>query len=574
MTSKIFNKTFNIYSLILLFIVSSVSFSCTDRLDLYQPDAYAGDGFWTTQTNALIALTGVYRGKIPANDNNQPEMNDVWSYSGIAYFDLCTDNGYDRRGNNGGTSGWLNLTNGQLTADLGLINNVWTSLYYRINAANNFIANIDKVSMDAKMIARMKAEARFLRATQLFYASQFWGDAPMPTKVLSIEEANTITKTPQSEIYNFVETELIDAAKDLPRYKDLPAAEIGRATTQAALGFLGRLYMVKKDWAKAAATYKQIMDYGDNTLNPNYTEVFNDVGIRSSENIFAILYLPNTFSNYLPLQAYPNVAGTFLQGWGFINPLESLANCYDFKDGTPFSYSSPLYDSICVENNRDPRFHATFICNNFTFAGIKIYTSPDSSKLGTCTNNGNNANAGYGSRSGYLFRKYFNEKWTSLSLSKEYGGGFPVIRYAEILLSYLEATIEQGQNLNQDLLDNTINKIRGRTSVNMPPIKISDLSGNIQDQLRQITRKERRIELAFEGLRWWDIMRWGIGGQVLIGEFWGAPFPGSKTTLNLPAGHAPDPYKRWYVCKKAFRVGQDEKWPIPQSQQNINPNLR
>jgi len=546
-----------------------------NKLDLYQPDAYAGDGFWTSQNNALIALAGVYRGRIPINNNNQPDMTDIWSYSGIAYFDLATDNSYDRRANNTGTSQLQNLTNGQLTADLAILGNIWGSLYYRINAANYFLDNIDKVNASADVIARMKAEARFIRATQFFYLTQFWGDVPMPTKVLSIDEANNIVKTPQNEIYDFIESEFKAAAQDLPRQKDLAASEIGRAPAQAALGFLGRLYLAKKDWSSAADVYKQIIDYGDNIIDPSYTNIFNDIGIKSNENIFSILYVPNTYANFLPIQAYPFVAGTFLQGWGFIDPFESLANCYDFTDGTPFSYDNPLYNPNDVEENRDPRFHATFICNNSTFAGIKIYTSPDSSSLGTCTNNGNNPNAGYGSRSGYLFRKYFDEGWTSTNLAMDYGGGFPVLRYAEVLLSYLEAKIEIGTDLNQDLLDQTINKIRGRTQVNMPPILISNLpSGNLQDQLRQITRKERRIELAFEGLRWWDIMRWGIADQTLIGDFWGAPFPGSKTTLNLPAGYAPDPYSRWWVCKKAFRVGKDEKWPIPQSEQNINPNLR
>lgn len=572
MTSKLF-KT---YALFLLFILSSVNYSCVDQLDLYPPDAFAGDGFWTNQNNAMIALTGVYRGRIPINNNNQPDMNDIWSYSGIAYFDLCTDNGYDRRANDHGTSAMQNLTNGTMTASLGILNNVWSSLYYRISAANNFLANIDKVDMPKEVSDRMTAEARFLRATQFFYLTQFFYDVPMPTKVLTIDEANTIVKTPRAEIYTFIETELKEAAKNLPRQKNLPAGEIGRATEQAALGFLGRLYLSKKEWANAANVYKQIMDYGDNTLNASYTDLFTDVGIKSNENIFSILYLPTTYANYLPIQAYPNVGGTFLQGWGFHNPLNSLAECYDFIDGTPFSYDSPLYfQNGLEENNRDPRFRATFLCNGSTFAGIKVYTSPDSTHLSSCTNNGNLSIGGYATRTGYNLRKYFNESLQLKQLEWDYGGGFPVLRYAEVLLSYLEAKVEQGSDLNQDLLDNTINKVRGRTSVKMPPILISNLTGagSLQDQLRKIVRKERRIELAFEGHRWWDIMRWDIGDEVLKGNFWGAPFPGSKTKLNLPAGYEKDVHERWFVIKRNFRT-QDKRWPIPESQQNINPNLR
>jgi hypothetical protein len=217
-----------------------------------------------------------------------------------------------------------------------------------------------------------------------------------------------------------------------------------------------------------------------------------------------------------------------------------------------------------MAENRDPRFAATFIWPNSTFSGKKFVSSPDSVKSVDQLTNG----AKQATRTGYELRKYFDETFSG-SLITGYGGGYPVIRYAEVLLSYLEAQLEAGQPISQDLLNKTINKIRGRASVNMP--LITETSPEL---LRPILRKERRIELAFEGIRWWDIKRWGIGGQALVGDFWGASFPGSKTTLNKPTGYIADPYSRWWVCKKAFRPGTDDKWPIPQTEQNINPNLR
>ena len=144
----------------------------------------------------------------------------------------------------------------------------------------------------------------------------------------------------------------------------------------------------------------------------------------------------------------------------------------------------------------------------------------------------------------------------------------PVIRYAEVLLSYLEAKLEAGEPITQALLDETINLVRGRTSVHMP--KITETT---PDLLRPILRNERRVELAMEGIRYWDLLRWGIADQVLNGYIFGAPFPGSKRTSPTPDGQV-DAYNRWYVNKRAFRKDQDYKWPIPQSEQDINPNLR
>jgi len=114
-------------------------------------------------------------------------------------------------------------------------------------------------------------------------------------------------------------------------------------------------------------------------------------------------------------------------------------------------------------------------------------------------------------------------------------------------------------------VDGTINKVRGRASVMMPAITITD-----PDLLRPILRKERRIELALEGIRYWDLLRWGILGTTMQGDFWGASFPDAKKTGSKvdPTGN-----KRWWVDNKAFRIGKDEVWPIPESETNINPGL-
>jgi hypothetical protein len=148
-----------------------------------------------------------------------------------------------------------------------------------------------------------------------------------------------------------------------------------------------------------------------------------------------------------------------------------------------------------------------------------------------------------------------------------YGGNIPLIRFAEVLLGYLEAELEGSGTIDQTLLDNTINKVRSRTGVNMPRITVTDKAA-----LRPILRKERRVELALEGIRLWDLKRWGILAQTMKGDFWGSPFPGTKTNLNLTTAIA-NPNSLWYVGKLDFQAGQ-EMWPVPETEQNINPNLR
>ena len=103
----------------------------------------------------------------------------------------------------------------------------------------------------------------------------------------------------------------------------------------AALAFLGRIYLAEKRYEEASAVYKQIIDFGDNIIDPDYGSIFSTVNETSAENIFSVLYYEGLAGNALTQHAYPAIKG----GWHIINPLESLASQYDFTDGTTFSYS-------------------------------------------------------------------------------------------------------------------------------------------------------------------------------------------------------------------------------------------
>lgn len=513
-------------------------------------DKFAEGDFWTSEDNAQLALTGLYRGNILFNS---PEYNptDWWSYGGLLFMEFPTDNAYDRRGTN---SNFHKMTSGALLANNPYVKNYWENSYAKVTRCNRFLEGIGQLK-DPAVVKRFTAEARFIRAAQYFYLSQFFQDVPLVTKVLTKDEANSVEKTSKAKITEFVIKEFTEVADDLPRFKDLKADETGRASKQAALAFLGRTYLGAKMYGEAAAAYKQIIDLGDNAIDPKYSALFLPGGENSSENIFSMQYLQDLAGNALPQHALPVKDG----GWCLVNVAAGLFEAYQFTDGTDFSYESPLYDPKNLGKNRDPRLDYTIYYNGATFKGAVYDCHPDSKGADKVA-------GGQTTQTGLMMRKYFDETYSGDLNS--YGGNLPVIRYAEVLLSYLEAKLEAGDAITQGLLDETINKVRGRASVDMPPVTETNPAA-----LRPILRNERRVELGMEGIRYWDLLRWGIADLALNGYIFGAPFPGSERVSQTPDGTL-DKYGRWYVNSRAFRKGQDEKWPIPQSEQDINPNLR
>ncbi len=520
------------------------------ELDRTPLDQFSETDFWTSEANAQIALTGIYRGNMGFNS---PEYNptDWWTYGGLIFMEFPTDNAYDRRGTN---SNFYKMTNGTLLANNPYTKSYWTNSYAKITRCNRFLEGISKMT-DAAAVKRFTAEARFLRAAQYFYLSQFFGSVPLVTKVLSKDEANVVERATKDQIVDFVINEFKEAAVDLPRFKDLKTTESGRVSKQAALAFLGRTYLASKKYKEAADTYKEIIDYGDNIIDPDYQSLFLPSGKSSKENIFSLQYLQDLAGSAIPQHAFPVKNG----GWCIINVAESLFAAYQFKDGTNFSYDSPMYNPKNLGQNRDPRLDYTIYYDGAMFHGSRYVCHPDSAS-------GDKVAGGQTTQTGFMMRKYFDESYSGNLNS--YGMNLPVIRYAEVLLSYLEAKMEAGDAITQDLLDATINKVRGRASVKMPAITQTNA-----ELLRPILRNERRVELAMEGIRYWDLLRWGIAAETLNGYVYGAPFPGSKRVSKTPEGTV-DKYGRWYVNKRAFRKGQDETWPIPQSEQDINPNLR
>lgn len=523
-------------------------------LERYPLTDLSEDKFWTDDKNGTLALTSLYRGNI--TNGLEYSVSDFWSYHGFMFMEHLTDNAFDRRGEN---NPFFKISSGQLLSDNSFISGYWNAAYKRIGLCNRFLAGIEGAAeSDSK--TRMIAEARFLRATQYHYLASYFKDVPLVTTVLTGEESNNVKKETQANILNWCATELREAANDLPRFSAIGSSETGRACKQASLAFLGRTYMLMKEWEKGAEVYKEIIDLGDNDIHSSYPELFfPGTGIGNKENIFYISYMENYFGCGMPQQGLPAKDG----GWSLSNPAAGLFESYSFNDGTPFSYDDPRFNPNNLGENRDPRLDYTIFYNGSTFMGSEYRMSPDYDAA-------KKERLDYSSevsRTGYMWRKYYDEN--PINNLQSYSAVTPIIRYSEVLLSYLECLIESNQSINQGVLNITINKVRGRADVKMPAITETNAA-----KLREIVRNERRIELAYEGIRYWDIMRWNIAHEVLVGEIWGAPYPASTTYANSTKFVDPTGHYRWYVGRRDFRNPQDYTWPIPLGEQNINPNLR
>lgn len=521
--------------------------NCEKFLDKQPLDQLSTSTFWKTESDALLALTGVYY--IEGQSTTGAKQNyDLWNQDTyLRLFEATTDNGFEK------DNQVTNINNGSLTASYGPVKSLWTTSYWKIAKCNNFLENIDKVTMDETKRAQMIAEVKTIRAYDYFWLQFLWGDVPLVTKVLSVDEANSVARTSRADVVSFVIDELQSAITDLPATRS--SDQKGRITKGGALAILGRVQLAEKRWADAVDTYKQIIDLGIYTIDPRFKDLFTIAGENSSEIILTSVRMPNVYGNSILLSSLGFTWG----GYHHYSPYNELVEQFECIDGKPITESA-LYDVNNPYANRDPRLYSTFFINCLTkFKGVTFVSSPDS--LPTKYPDQLTRRPW----SGYCLLKFCDESYSGDV--RVYGCDFPMIRYAEVLLSYLEANIEAGSTITQSLLDETINKVRGRKEVSMPAVTETN-----PEKLTTILRRERRVELAWEGLRLYDIFRWRTAGTDLVGKVHGMKL---CTTAEAPTyTRFPVDENGYYVCEEThFREDVDYLWPIPQTERDVNPNL-
>ena len=525
-----------------VFFISCIFFvSCENGILDKQPlDQLSTENFWTTANDVDLALAGVYN------------KATTWSSADhICEFDDNTDNGIDRKANQ------AFLVYGTLNPATSDIKSYWNNSYREIAGCNYFLENIEKVeSLNAAKKAQMIAEVRFLRAFTYFNMSQYWGGVPLATKLLTMDESITINSSTKEEIENFVLSELTAIENDLPATR--PSGENGRIIRSAALAIKGRLLMAQKKWADAATAYKAIIDLGVHKIDPLYEELFNGKNEGSNEIIFARKYLAGEIANSTQLYYRPSVDG----GWHHMNPFQSLVDAYLCKDGKTIQ-ESELYDPMypVVKNGvnyRDPRLLYTIFYPGISTIKGRVYQGhPDS------TNVIGDLFTYDSGMTGYCLQKYVDNGYTGDVYSS--GVDIPIIRYAEVLLSYLESKINAGGSIDQNLLDLTINAVRSRASVQMPAVTETNPA-----TLMNILKLERRVELAWEGLRYWDLNRWGEASAIMDNK----PMYGIFLTSD-PANYTRfpvGPNGNYFVITLKFK-STNIPWPIPQDELDINTSM-
>ncbi len=539
-------------------LVLFLSASCEDYLERYPLDRPSDQTFLTNQSELELAVNGCYRS--------------LWYHpsdgmTAMALLDAASDIGWDRNG-----SHLQLLGKGSQDANNNWTGGVWTAFYQGIGRCNFVLDNTDRLEgkVAPDVIAKARAEVRFLRAYFYHQLSEYFGAVPLITKSLSLKESQ-VPKTDKNQVVDFLLTELDEAARDLPA--TYSASQFGKATKGAALAIKSRVALYNGRWDVAAQSAKAVMDLNVYQLHPNYGELFSYAGQTSKEIIFSVQYLKGVQTTTIPR----NYLSRMAQGFSNKIPVQALIDSYEATDGLTID-KSPLYDPKNPFANRDPRLGFTVAVPGSVFFNYQFETHKDSLQVWDYNQTpawriaNTEATHAFATFSGYCWRKYTDMTDKVDVANSELN--FILARYAEVLLNYAEARIEAGQT-DQSVYD-AINAVRGRQSVKMPLIT----PGKSQEELRSIVRKERKYELAGEGLRLFDIRRWRIAEQVMTGPLYGRIPNGLLATAPVIDANGTPSYvnvpnrgQMRLIEQRQFNPARDYLWPIPQLETEINPQL-
>mgnify|MGYP001241810098 CR=1 FL=1 len=555
-------KTKNIifeFTKVVVFLVSSLLAlsSCNGLLDKNPNSSISDNNFWSGEKDALLALTGCYRFQTGWSHD------DFATPQGLLYLDFAGGNGTEKE------SFSTLMASANTVATNSNISWFWGNAYTQIAKYNTFLDNIESCPMDEEKKKIWISEIECLRSYFLFYLAFHFKDVPMPLTSLTRDEANSIHQTPQLEVYSQIEGDLSRAIKLLP--EERPTNEYGRLTKGAAGVLLSRVYLAQDKWKEAATTLKEIIDSKKYMLDrrngdDSYEKLFHIGGESSPEMIFCIMGVDDLYTNSRYQYLYPEAA---YGGWHQFAPYNELVKEYFCTDGKDIE-SSEVYNDNDPYANRDIRLYASiFLPPLGSFPGTKY-----NNIVYDCFN-GANSNDYYSRFT--LFNGYCPKKGCDPSVTDNLGSTptyTPLMRYGEVLLSYLEAVNEYDPgNVDQAMLDLTINDIRNR--VKLPAIKIGDVSN--QDLLRKAVRKERRVELAFEGFRYFDVLRWGIAEKELNHTFTGVKLSNNPADRNYRgSGSTASPVddNLYYQFEKRSWMPHNRYFPIPQNDRNVNKNLQ
>lgn len=516
-----------LYTAVAVFI-AFMSYSCVE-LDVTPDDRTTDTEYWGKPNAVYNMINSCYAGITSADE--------------IVYADATSDNAYVKI-----LLGYTqSIGNGSCSTADGYVLQTWNSRYTGIRYCNLVLDNIHLATgLTEEQVNRFTAEAKVMRAYQYFELVSKFGDVPFSDKTISMSESQTISRTDKSVIIDYILNDLQKVIDDKVLPMTAQADEPGRLTHWAAIALKTRIQLFVGNFEDVKKLTKDIMDNGPYRLYPSYEGLFSIDNENNEEVIWDIQYKPTDREHQVQYQYSPPSLGGYTQ----IAPLKSLVDNYITLDGYSIEEAPEgSYDPADMFANRDPRLAATIAYqgNAYTLKDGSLHElNPSKDAYGA----GSDA-----SPTGYYIKKYWDNSYRANYMS---GLNYIVIRYADVLLMHAEALVELNE-MNQTGWDNTIKPIRVRAGFTQP--SAFEYPGNTN--MRETVRRERRSELALEGLRTKDIMRWKIAEDVLSGDALGAYIGNVSGTVN---GFVK-------VETRKFDKEKHYLWPIPQNERFLNKNL-
>lgn len=486
-----------------LFLVLLV-IGCKKALDLTPEDQISDASFWKTPGHFQLAANDFYY-----------DLKEV-----PQYIDNNSDIAFGFGANPVSNGSYLPTANSP----------VWDNAYKHIRAINYLLQKASGSDLGSA-IDRSVGEAYFFRAYNYWNLLESFGGVPLIDKVLNGDSPELYSpRSTQEQTVDFIIKDLDSALNKLPLQSQLSADEMGRATQGAVLALKARVALFQGTWEKyhgegdGAKYINLAVDAADKIVNSNEYALYNDQGAES----YKYLFIQKGDDSKEVILARRYYANRMVHNWtrelwfNAMVPTKNLADMYLATDGLPIQKSSLFqgYGTLTSEfQNRDPRMAMTFIVPGSTIffeGGLMQPTYPGFS--------GTNA-----THTGYMLRKFLDETIEATQFQGAYD--FKEFRYGEVLLILAEGLYEKNGMISDQDLDRTINLLRSR--VNMPPLTNSFVTANGLNMLNEI-RRERTVELAFEGFRRDDLRRWKTAESVLPNSLRGVKFVGTEYQQKYP----------------------------------------
>lgn len=459
--------------------------SCDDFFELSPKDEVTTDTFWQTADDAEAAVTAAYYYWVDVHQGSKD----------IFYKDPYTDIGfnYTNAGN------MRNMGRGTISASAAP--NYWQQ-YRAIRRCNFVIENIDKVpsdELDEDQKNEYLAEVRAIRGYGHAVLTTLYGDAIIMDFVPETSEDAQLPRDDEESVKEFALTDLEWSAEHI----DEEPAEKGRIAKGAVLSFIARFNLLWGNYSEALEAANEVIALGQYELDSDFLNMFSMNGQDSKEIICTYEHAETTSPFTSVIRFYGNADG----GWASYVPTQNLVDMFEMSNGLMIDEEGSGYDPVHPFYNRDPRLKNTVIYSGLDWTGRnnidRVFNGLDKTLPDGSSNSDYYLAADNASHTGMLWAKYLYPDQSQYSSSMDDDALCPIIiRYAEILLTKAECLVELNQDLDEalDLIDEL--RLRGGH------IAVDRTKYNTQAKIRELVRRERTIELAGEGFRYWDIMRW------------------------------------------------------------------